>query len=214
MSRFIILGREKSDYIIFDMQDSSIELIDNNQLEKCRNNGLGIGVVSSSNHPFGIKTDENKYALFLPNGRRVYGDEFPSMNDRNDLWGHRIEIVAVGRYRDDIAIVIEDNCYCKYDIEMPMMSVHVVGVAAKSLRGAWLSLYTNMPVHITDDAAGECRECGGFDYPDAWCVSPDICNYKIDKNCLDILGVKYTDGMPSYENLCERIDFTPVVIGD
>lgn len=210
MSRFIILCRKGLEYAVFDMQDSTIECIDEASIEFCKKERFDIGILASSNHPFGLKTDENKYAIFLPNGRRIYGDSFPTENDRNDLIDHRISIRAVGRFSKYIVIAITCDCFCKYDIELPMSMVHLVGVEAHSLKDAGLVAYTEMPVHFTDDALSECRECGGEDYPFEWCVPSKFTDIIIDRNRINVMGVLISNELPFYMNLSEKIQYTKV----
>lgn len=195
-----------------DTEDLVTDIFSDKELDYIKNIKVPVKSFTKESIELGIHAHENTYELYF-NGFRTpfYSGAFPSSNKRNDLFEYDIKIAEYGIVGNKFLIAVVCTCWCKYDIEVPMIMLQILSTSIKSINSnAVIACFTSEPVYFSTKAIlkKQYKQCFG-DFPDK-CVSHSDDFINISKRSLNVFGVSYKTDVPIYDDLCERIDFIHV----
>ena len=206
---FIYLGKIKQGHCIIDTEDLVTDIFSDKEIRRIKDKGVPVKEFAKTDLRIGIQSYNNSYELYYYGvDRPIYSGCFPSKNKRNDLFAYEIKLVDIGIIGNKLLIAIVCNCWCKYDIELPMTMVQVLSASIKDITSnLCLACFTSEPVYFSTSSIfkRQHHQCFG-DFPNK-CVSTKDNIVSIDSGKLRVFGVEYTKEMPIYDDLCKKIKF-------
>lgn len=186
---------------VFDTDDFTTSVSTDNEVRQAVRNGYKVYDRSKIN--LGLKrVGDYGYELLIGgNNAVIFRDKFPRENDRNDLYAHEITMRNIFFSRNNIIVRVSCFCWCKYDIEFPLVAEHYVRIPVnkKGLGYIGICAYTSYPVYV--GCYMDLEGCEG-DCPDN--IIANVGKTIIDDTRVQILGVKFSD-IPVYYDLCKDI---------
>lgn len=178
----------KGFYTVLDTDDNISELYDGNQLLGFISSGVPIKSVQRQDMVLEAKGNEYKLKLFGTSGASYRG-KFATKNNRGDLFDFRIHLRELYRYDNYIICIVICNCWCKYDIEVPMFMFDIIAFDVGNILNSFKCIFTSKPVY-------ECTDIRDFAYmqgdcPDDCCVSSDF-NIAVYTNGIMVGGKLFT----------------------
>lgn len=208
---FVVLWRSKDtgDVSVLDTADLTVETVSGDAVNHAKYEGLDVVNYNKTHSIFGISTDKNSYELFIhdyPNA--IYKGEFPSSCDRGDLFDHTIKVTDFGMVDNHLCILITCECWCKYDIELPMVMMQLLKLPLKSLSEGSVSVYTARPLNFVTKSVAkrQCIQCNG-DYPRYSSVEQGTLYENCLEDTLRVFGVEYGSKLPSNMDICGSMKF-------
>lgn len=158
-------------YSILDTDDNVSELYNELQLRSFINSGVPIKPVQRKDIVLEAKENTYRLKLFGTSGASYMG-KFARKNNRGELFDFHIHLREIYRYDNYILCIVICNCYCKYDIEVPMFMFDVIAFNVNNIANSFKCIFTSKPVY-------ECENLGDLAYmegdsPDDCCVAPDL----------------------------------------
>lgn len=209
---FIEMGKLKDNRIcVLDTEDLVTDLFTDKELNKVRDMGIEILKASKKTLNIGVKSNNNKYQIYI-NGSEtpVYYGDFPESCKRNDLFAFEIKLADSGIVGDKLLIAIVANCWCKYDIEVPMVMCQVLYASIENIRDMRYACKTDEPVYFCtkDILRKQYNQCQG-DFPDK-SLNPRNTSISITENGLRVFGVEYRGYVPFYDILNDKFHYNIV----
>lgn len=209
---FIVLGKNKDNKTyILDTDDLVTDLVSDKEIKNALNMGITFLKFSKSTFGIGVTSKENRYGIYVSGyDKPIYIGEFPNRNNRNDLFGFEIKLADFGIVKNKLVIAIVANCWCKYDIEVPMVLCHILYSPISNIRNISYACLTNEPIYFSDLSIHKKQydSCFG-DFPEK-SLDPKYCNISIINNAISIFGVKYDNEVPIYDYLDNKLKFNVV----
>ena len=169
---FYNLGDDgKGLFTILDTDDNVSENYCESDLKKFISSGVPIKDIQRKDIVLSSKDNEYKLKIFGTSGASYRG-KFANRNNRGDLFGFEIHLRGVHRYKNYIICIIVCNCWCKYDIEVPMFMFDLIAFDVNNIYNSFKCIFTSRPVY-------ECLDMVELSYmqgdcPDDCCVTSDF----------------------------------------
>lgn len=204
---YIYLGKTKAGHCIVDTDDLVTDVFHDDELNSLKKLGVKLSKFSKENSFIGISANDNVYEIYV-NGynKPIYKGMFPKSCSYSDIFAMDIHITDIGIVKNQIVVAVICRCWIKCDIEIPVCMVHVLAMPFKNIRsGTYLACYTKEPVYFStpDVLTRQYEQCQGYYIDKCLPVKPAI---TINKDCINVLGVKYND-VPSYDELDSKLKF-------
>lgn len=208
---FIILGQSKGETFILDTEDLVTDSFSDVELKKAKDLGVELLPASKASLNVGITSENNTYQVFV-NGCDIpiYCGEFPTTSKRNELFEFEIKLADFGIIGNKLVIAIIANCWCKYDIEVPMVMCHVLYAPIRDVKYVSYACKTDEPVYFStaDILNKQYNSCMG-DFPDK-ALDPSLSEVSISNDSLKVFGVDYGSSVPICDSLDSKLKFTVV----
>lgn len=206
---FIILGRsKKGETYVLDTEDLVTDTLTEGELKGVVGLGFKLVVASKENLNIGIISDKNNYQVYI-NGCNtpIFSGQFPEHNYRNDLFAYEIKLASCGIVSGKLVIAIVCNCWCKYDIEVPMVMCHVISSGVADVRNMQYACKTDKPVYFAHKSMlkNQYEECHG-DFPTK-SLDTKYCTISVTSKGLSVFGVDYGKDIPVYDSLDNKLKF-------
>lgn len=204
---FFYLGKSKDNrYEILDTDDLKTDYFTESELNKVKQMGITIKKFTIENAHIGLECRDNKYSIYLdgyPNP--LYTGEFPISCRRNDIIGFDIRLKSVGIFKGYIYFAVVCNCWCKYDVEVPMIMCHLISTDTQNVScTSSTACYTREPVYLSTKSFYNLQRKQCFDdFPDFY-VSQNDADIEITSKGLKVLGVVFKE-RPIYVELDEKL---------
>lgn len=158
-------------YTVMDTDDNVSELYSGDKLLEFITSGVPIKSIQRQDIVLETKENEYKLKIFGTSGA-TYRGRFANKNNRGDLFGFKIHLREIYRYKDYIICIVLCNCWCKYDIEVPMFMFDIIAFDVRNISNSFKCIFTSKPVYECVDIRDLAYMQG--DCPDDCCVSSDF----------------------------------------
>ena len=186
---FYYLGRnEKGLHTILDTDDNISECYTDNEILKIKNSNMHIKPLHRNDIVLSVNNNEYELSIFKTKDA-AYRGRFPTRNNRGLLYEHNIHIRMIRTFKNYILCLVICNCFCIYDIEIPMVMFDIIAFSMDNIKNSFNSIYISKPIY-------ECNSNSDLmfmsnDAPLDSCV-PSNKNLLITDNAINVYGVNFS----------------------
>ena len=202
---YVVLGKNSnSDFFILDTDDLVTDVFSKSEFKNLKQKGIDF----TNTLNIGLTAKNNIYQLFISGYNRIlYRGEFPLRSKRNNLFDFNIKLSGFNIVDNKLVIAVIANCWCKYDIEVPMVLCHVLFAPILNIGNLQYACKTQEPVYFSTESIlnKQYKFCMG-DFPNR-SLSPSNCNITVTHSSLKVFGVDYGSKVPVNDILDEKLKY-------
>ena len=174
-------------HTVIDTEDNVSELFDTATISDYKNRGIPIKELTRKDFVLSHKDNTYELKLFGTKGASYIG-AFSKANNRGDLFGFDIHLRSVTRFKDCLLCLVVCNCWCKYDIEVPMFMFDIIAFNVNNICSSYKAIYLSKPVYECDNLI-DMRYMQG-DSPSDCCVNSSESIF-LDSRGISIFGKNF-----------------------